>query len=133
MKNLSFISITSKRYILFSLLSLASVSFMAFHAPQSVMDLVNVQLKNTDAYSSIKGIYGGAGLTICISLIFLYKNNIELALIFSMLLWGLYALSRTTTIFMEGPLGTFGNQWIEIVLFTIGLLLLVLNKFLAIK
>lgn len=37
---------------------------MAFGDPQAVMDLVLVKLDNTDAYSSIRGVYGGVGIAI---------------------------------------------------------------------
>ena len=52
-----------------SILGILSVSLMAFHSPQSVMDLVQVTLPNTDSMSSIRGVFGGAGLTISIILI----------------------------------------------------------------
>ena len=65
------INIASAVFILFSALSLLMVSLMAMANPQSVMDLVQVQLPNTDAYSSIRGIYGGVGLVIITQLIYL--------------------------------------------------------------
>lgn len=98
----------------FSALSLLSVALMAFANPQSVMDLVHVKLENTDAISSIRGVYGGAGLTLVIILIWLsFKDSltgVKLMTVF----WGLYALSRLMTILIEGPLGAFGSQWIMI-------------------
>lgn len=51
-------------YMLLSALAILSVSLMAFSNPQSVMDLVQVQLPNPDAFSSIRGAYGGVGLTL---------------------------------------------------------------------
>jgi hypothetical protein len=33
-------------------------------------------------------------------------------LLFLSLFWGAYAISRLITIFVDGSLGTFGNQWI---------------------
>lgn len=111
-------------------LSLLSVSLMAFFNPQSVMDLVSVSLTNTDAYSSIRGIYGGAGMAMVLLLVYLLRTNHRIALLFLTLLWGLYALSRLITIFVEGPLGSFGSQWIvtETVLFTIALVLFILHQ-----
>lgn len=111
-------------------LSLLSVSLMAFFNPQSVMDLVSVSLSNTDAYSSIRGVYGGAGMAMVLLLVYLMRNNSRIALLFLTLLWGLYALSRLITIFAEGPLGSFGSQWIvtETVLFAIALVLLILHQ-----
>lgn len=107
-----------------------SVSIMAFDDPQSVMDLVHVTLPNNDAFSSIRGVYGGAGFAIVISLLFSFRKHTENALAFLMLLWGFYALSRVITIFKEGPLGDFGNLWIktESVLFIISCLLFFWNK-----
>jgi len=131
MKTKTLLPIASKGFIIFSALSLLSVSIMAFNNPQDVMDLVQVQLTNTDAYSSIRGVYGGVGLTICISLLYLLKNNVKLALAFLSLLWGFYALSRTITILMEGTLGNFGTQWlvIESMLCIIGSMLYWFHQF----
>lgn len=114
MKKQRILQVVSRGYILLSALSLLSVSIMAIVDPQAVMDLVQVQLGNTDAYSSIRGIYGGAGLSIVISLIYLMIKDVRKGVIFLMLLWGFYALSRTITIFMEGALGDFGTQWMFI-------------------
>lgn len=95
-------------------LGIGMVSLMAFINPQSVMDLVGVTLPNTDAYSSIRGVYGGAGMTICTALVYLAIKNQRLGLLFVALLCGFYALSRTITIYAEGPLGEFGQQWLVI-------------------
>ena len=130
MKTKTLLPIASKGFIIFSALSLLSVSVIAFNNPQAVMDLVQVQLKNTDAYSSIRGVYGGVGLTICISLFYLLKNDVTLALAFLSLLWGFYAFSRTITILVEGTLGNFGTQWlvIESILCIIGSMLYWFNR-----
>lgn len=98
--------------------------------PQMVMDLVHVKLPNTDAYSSIRGVYGGVGLTIVISLIYLLKKDKRTGLGFLTMLWGFYALSRMITIINEGPLGDFGNKWLNIegMLFLCAMLLLIFYK-----
>ncbi|ADB39269.1 DUF4345 domain-containing protein [Spirosoma linguale] len=116
---------TAQGFILVSALALLSVSLMAFSNPQSVMDLVQVQLTNTDAFSSIRGVYGGVGLTLCITLVYLMIRDIEKGLLFLSLLWGFYALSRIVTVLAEGPLGAFGRQWlfIETLLFVIAVTL----------
>ena len=103
---------------------------MAFFSPQAVMDLVGVQLNNTDAFSSIRGVYGGVGLTLTISLIYLMVKDRKRGLAFLCLLWGLYAISRIITIFTEGSLGAFGTQWLytEIVFFAIAAILLFSNR-----
>ncbi|QIP15795.1 DUF4345 domain-containing protein [Spirosoma aureum] len=125
MKKQAILKRLSQGYILLSAVALLSVSIMAFSSPQSVMDLVHVQLNNTDAFSSIRGVYGGVGLTLFISLIYLMINDIQKGLAFLSLLWGFYALSRVVTIFTEGSLGDFGTQWLvtESVLFVIGVML----------
>jgi len=130
MKTNRLIPIASNCFIVLSALSLLSVSIMAFHNPQAVMDLVQVKLTNTDAYSSIRGVYGGVGITICISLFYLLKNNVQLGLLFLSMLWGFYACSRITTIIIEGTLGNFGSQWlaIESILFLIGFTLYSFNR-----
>ncbi len=120
---------SSKGLILFSALSIAMVSAMAFDDPQAVMNLVGVQLPNNDAYSSIRGVYGGVGLTIFITLIYLAIKDYKKGLVFTSVLWGSYALSRLLTIAVEGSLGAFGNQWlmIESVLCLSSLILLALQ------
>lgn len=113
-------------FILVSALALLSVSLMAFSNPQSVMSLVQVKLTNTDAFSSIRGVYGGVGLTLFISLLYLMVQDVQKGLLFLSLLWGFYALSRIITLFVEGPLGAFGRQWLimETLFFIIALTLL---------
>lgn len=130
MKTQKILRLASQGLILISALSLLTVSVMAFASPQAVMDLVHVQLNNTDAFSSIRGVYGGVGLTLFISLIYLLFNDTRKGLAFLCLLWGFYALSRTITIFSEGALGEFGTQWLltESVLFVLALVLAVVYK-----
>jgi hypothetical protein len=121
------VKFSSKGLILFSGLSIVMVSAMAINDPQAVMDLVSVKLTNTDAYSSIRGVYGGVGLTLFATLLYLAIMDYKKGLVFTSLLWGSYAASRLLTIGMEGSLGAFGNQWlvIESVLCTLSILLLV--------
>jgi nitrate reductase gamma subunit len=130
MKKEKLVRVATISFIVFSAFCLLMVSLMAFLNPQSVMDLVSVKLTNTDAYSSIRGIYGGVGMTIVISLLYLIRNHAKEALLFLTLLWGLYAISRLITILVDGPLGQFGNQWIvtETILCAIALVLLRFNK-----
>lgn len=130
MKATRIINVSSVALILFSALSLLSVSIMAIASPQKVMDLVQVQLNNNDAFSSIRGVYGGVGLTIVISLIYLAMKDASKGLVFLCMLWGFYALSRLMTIVSEGQLGAFGTQWltIESVLCLLSIVLLVLRR-----
>lgn len=126
--NNRFVNISAAVLIVFSAFSLLMVSAMAFFSPQMVMDLVQVKLPNNDAYSSIRGVYGGVGLTIVISLIYLLVKDKKIALVFLTMLWGFYALSRVITLIHEGPLGDFGNKWLNIESFlfacSLGLMLL---------
>lgn len=130
MKANRFVSISSTVLILFSALSLLYVSAMAIFNPQAVMDLVQVTLPNNDAYSSIRGVYGGVGLTIVISLIYLAIKDAHKGLVFLSMLWGFYALSRIMTMATEGALGDFGKQWltIESLLCLLSLTLLFLQR-----
>lgn len=130
MKANRFIRISSVVLILFSALSLLYVSLMAIVSPQAVMDLVHVTLPNNDAYSSIRGVYGGVGLTIVISLIYMAVKDAGKGLAFLSMLWGFYALSRLMTMASEGALGDFGKQWltIESVLCLLSLTLLFLRQ-----
>lgn len=130
MKRNNLLRLASHGFLLLSALSLLSVSIMAFMDPQSVMDLVGVKLYNTDAYSSVRGVYGGVGLTLVISIICLMRSNVQQGLAFLGLLWGMYALSRGITMAVEGPLGAFGKQWmvIEIIFCSIAVVLLLLNQ-----
>jgi len=118
-------------YLSFSMLSLLSVSIMALFDPQSVMDLVGVDLKNNDAISSIRGVYGGVGITICLSIFYLLIRHPEKGAGFLSIFWGAYAFSRLITLISDGPLGDFGNKWlvIETVMALVGLgLWLALNS-----
>ncbi|MBL0912193.1 MAG: DUF4345 domain-containing protein [Bacteroidia bacterium] len=130
MKNQKFIRIASRVFIVFSILSLSAVSLLSLYDPQATMDLVQVQLGNTDAASSIRGVYGGVGLSITAALIYLLLHDNRLGLAFLTLFWGMYALSRLITIFADGALGAFGTQWIltESILCATGLLLLLLFR-----
>lgn len=124
------LTVCARGFILLSSMSLLSVSIMAFNNPQAVMDLVNVKLSSNDAYSSIRGVYGGVGLSLFFSLIYFMVKDPRKGLAFLTLLWGFYALSRTITIFTEGALGDFGNQWlvIESAFFLIAIALLFLSR-----
>ena len=130
MKRNNILHISSLALIGLSALSLLSVSAMAFFNPQMVMDLVGVTLPNTDAYSSIRGVYGGVGLTLVITLVYLAFTDAGKGLLFLSLLWGSYALSRGLTILNEGALGAFGSQWllIESTLCGLAIMLLVLRR-----
>jgi hypothetical protein len=130
MKKLFTVRFASKVFIVLSVLSISSVSIMALVDPQMVMDLVQVDLPNNDAYSSIRGVYGGVGLTLCIALLYTMRKDLQEGLGLLGLLWGAYAACRIITLLNEGQLGAFGNQWmkIELVFFTIALLLFRLNK-----
>jgi hypothetical protein len=108
------IKIASRAFIILSCLSLLYVSLLAFINPQAVMDLVNVTLPNNDAISSIRGIYGGVGLTIVTMLLYLAFADVKKGLIVLSMFWGLYAISRFITILVEGQLGAFGTQWLTI-------------------
>jgi hypothetical protein len=109
-----FIQFTSSAIIIISCCSFLMVGAMAFMDPQKVMDLVAVSLDNNDALSSIRGVYGGVGFSIAFFLLYLLRNNKTMALGFLGLVWGFYALSRIITIIAEGPLGSFGSQWLVI-------------------
>lgn len=110
--NNKFLLWTSRGYLALCIFSLGMVALMAFQSPQAVMDLVQTPLPNTDAMSSIRGIYGGVGLSIVIALIYLWRTNLRLALGYLSLFWSLYAISRIITGAVDGPLGAFGTQWL---------------------
>lgn len=114
MKQHKLLRISSATLIGFSAVAILMVSLMAFQNPQAVMDLVQVKLPNNDAFSSIRGVYGGVGFTIFISLVYLAFKDHTRGLAFAAILWGSYALSRLMTITLEGPLGAFGQQWLMI-------------------
>ncbi len=126
MKKEKIIIIGSRVYIFTSALCLLFVSLQAWYDPQMIMNLVNVQLESNDASSSIRGVYGGVGLTIYFTLIYLMKKDVGKGLLFLSMFWGLYAFSRILTVFADGKLGGFGVQWLKIesLLFLMGLALL---------
>lgn len=108
------VNILSRTFIGISAFSLFYVTALAWMDPRAVMQLVNVSLDNTDAISSIRGVYGGVGLTIVISLVYLAVVNVRQGLVFLIMLWGFYALSRMTTSVVDGSLGDFGTRWLMI-------------------
>lgn len=118
-------------YLFFCVFSLFYLSAVSMVSPQNTMDLVDVKLTNNDAISSIRGIYGGVGLTLTLSLIYLFvKKQLDKAVMFLTLFWFSYFISRIITILIDGELGDFGNQWImiEFVLFALGGGLLISSK-----
>ncbi len=114
MRKRKLLSIGTWTLVGISVLGVLSVSLMAFSDPQAVMDLVGVELPNTDAYSSIRGVYGGVGIALVAVLLYLAFTDRRAALGFMALFWGMYAVSRLITIGAEGALGAFGSQWLVI-------------------
>lgn len=114
MKTQNLVKVSGRAYTLISILSLAYVSFLSLYSPQATMDLVSTALPNTDALSSIRGIYGGVGLVICLSLVYLLITDLQKSLLFLAAFWFAYAISRLITIWVDGPLGDFGSQWLVI-------------------
>jgi hypothetical protein len=129
MKKTKLFNVLSVSLLVFSAFSIFLVSVMALQSPQSVMDLVQVKLENNDAASSIRGVYGGVGITIVTALLYLAFKDIRKGLQFIAILWGSYAASRLITLMVEGPLGDFGKQWliIESILFLMSVILLLLR------
>ncbi|TAF65202.1 MAG: DUF4345 domain-containing protein [Cytophagales bacterium] len=102
-------------FITLSILALLWVTVQALYDPQSVMDLVKVSLnQNTDALSSIRGVYGGVGVTLISLLVYFLLKSPKSALAFLGMFWGMYAFSRLITFFAEGTLGNFATQWLYV-------------------
>lgn len=125
--------LVSKGFLFFSALSLGYVAILAIFNPQAVMDLVGVTLPNTDSISSIRGVYGGVGITIVLLLLYLAIFELSKGLVFITTFWGFYAISRIITSFVDGPLGDFGSTWlvIESVFCIFGAVLLFLRRVIA--
>lgn len=123
-------TVLAKGFMLLSALSLAYVALLAIKNPQAVMDLVNVKLGNNDALSSIRGVYGGVGITLVIVILYLTFNQLNKGLAFISIFWGFYALSRLITLLVDGALGDFGNTWlaIETIFCLIGLSLFIFGR-----
>lgn len=130
MKNQKTAQLLGRIFIGLCIFSLCSVSLMAMFNPQSVMDLVQVQLTNTDAVSSVRGVYGGVGITIIIALVYLLINDVRKGVLFLTIMWGFYALSRFITLLNEGSLGSFGSSWMKVEAFLclLGLILIFILK-----
>lgn len=114
MKNNRIIDIATWAIVLISALGTLSVSLMALVDPQGVMAMVHTPLDNADAYSSVRGVFGGVGLTLAAIMVWVFRRDRTAGLGFIALFWGNYALYRALTIAMDGPLGAFGGQWIVI-------------------
>jgi hypothetical protein len=128
-------TLSARGFILFSAFSLVYVAILALWNPQAVMDLVQLKLTNTDAISSIRGVYGGVGITIFITLVYLGINHIEKGLAFLSIFWGSYSFSRITTIIVDGALGSFGTNWlwIESIFCLIGISLILFGRRINLK
>lgn len=114
MENNKFLEVATWIIVAISALGTLSVSLMALFDPKGVMALVHTPLENTDAYSSIRGVFGGVGITLALVMVWVFRRDRTAAVGFIALFWGNYALCRALTIAMDGPLGDFGNQWIGI-------------------
>lgn len=114
MKNNRIIDIATWTIVLISALGTLSVSLMALIDPHGVMAMVHTPLDNTDAYSSVRGVFGGVGLTLAAIMVWVFRRDRTAGLGFIALFWGNYAICRALTIAMDGPLGAFGSQWIVI-------------------
>lgn len=108
------INIGSYAVVGFCVLSFGMVSLMAFINPQSVMDLVQTPLPTKDAYSSIRGMYGGVNAVIVFSLIYLFITDRTKSLVLVGLLAGMYAICRVLSMMMEGMPGAFATNWLFI-------------------
>ncbi|MEM6644175.1 MAG: DUF4345 domain-containing protein [Bacteroidota bacterium] len=119
-----------KGFIGFSALAVGYVSITSLIDPIATMRLVDVSLRNNDAISSIRGIFGGVGVTITLLMVCLLLRDRRLGMQFTIFFWGSYAASRLITIIVDGPLGSFGSQWIliETVLCLLGISLFILAK-----
>lgn len=122
--------ITAHLFIAISILGLAYVSLLAWWNPQDVMTLVGVTLPNTDALSSIRGIYGGAGTFVLGVMVYTWKHALKKTLLLLAAFWLLYAAARLITWQVDGELGDFGTKWlcIEATLGSLALLLAGLQK-----
>ncbi len=116
--------------MLLSAFSLAYVALLAIKSPQAVMDLVQVKLGNNDALSSIRGVYGGVGITLVIAILYLTFFCLQQGVQFITLFWGSYASSRLITILADGALGDFGNTWfmIESIFCFVGIALIIFGR-----
>lgn len=88
MKKQKLLRVSSVILVLFSAFASFMVSVMAMVDPQGVMDLVQVKLSNNDAYSSIRGVYGGVGITLVCLLIYLAVRHVKLGVAFIALFVG---------------------------------------------
>lgn len=122
------IYIISYIFIAISLISLLYVAVSAWINPHAVMALVQVKLPNNDALSSIRGVYGGVGITLVGTAAVISFKKVQQGLLFFTVFWFMYALSRIITIGTDGALGQFGSSWLKIEL-SFGLFALVLYLF----
>lgn len=108
------VTVAGYTFIAISCLSLIYVSVLAWLNPREVMALVQVELTNNDALSSIRGVYGGVGISLVTLIVIMAVKNLKSSLLFLSGFWFMYAISRVITILQDGPLGDFGNTWIKI-------------------
>lgn len=114
MKNHRSLELATWGLVIVSALGVLSVSLSALFDPKGVMALVHTPLDNTDAYSSVRGVFGGVGITLAAIMVWVFRRDRTATVGFIALFWGNYALCRALTIAVDGPLGDFGNRWIGI-------------------
>lgn len=112
MKTRQTVKLFLQAFILFSILNLLTWSVIPFMSLQAIRNLVTIRLPDTTALSSIRGVYGGMGLTLFISLLYLQFTNLRHSLAILCLLSGVVALSPIIITFSEGTLGAFSSQWL---------------------
>lgn len=116
----------SKVFLILTGLAFLNIATQAIANPQSIMDLVAVQLGNVSARNSIRAYYGGVNLAFAGFLLYgAFKMKKE-ALILVFLYCGGFVVGRLYSILTEGKPSSFILNWlvIESVLTIISLLLL---------
>nr|WP_287937155.1 DUF4345 domain-containing protein [Algoriphagus sp.] len=132
MKSKQILKKPTQGYVIFSLLIIAYVSLIALLSPRQIMEMMQINLENNDAISSVRGVYGGLGLAITSILIYLLFNHPDWAFRFLVMYWGGHTLSRIITIVADGELGNFGTYWllIEGLFFISGMAIFCIKKIL---
>jgi hypothetical protein len=88
MKTSKFLEFATWTIVAISALGTLSVSLTALLDPAGVMALVHTPLDNTDAFSSIRGVFGGVGITLAAAMVWIFRRDRTAAMGFLAMFWG---------------------------------------------
>ena len=104
----------SRIFLILMGLSALNIALQAITDPQTVMNLVDVQLGNVTARNSIRALYGGVNLAFALFWLYAAFRAQREGLILGALYTGGFSLGRLLSIALDGMPGAFAMQWLVV-------------------